>query len=71
MRFCRQGFLQNFSTCQFNFDEEHLLNEFIDKYQDFKIYDDKGRVYPLHIDRAMYFDCQHIQGEVGKIEGEE
>jgi len=33
--------------------------EFIEKYRDFKIFDEKSRVYPLHIDRAMYFDVAH------------
>lgn len=50
--------MQNFSVCKFIFEEEHLLNEFVRKYNDFKIYDDKGRVYPLHIDRALYLDSK-------------
>lgn len=50
--------MQNFSICKFIFEEEHLLNEFISKYKDFKIYDDKGRIYPLHIDRALFLDSK-------------
>jgi hypothetical protein len=32
---------------------------FVEKYKEFKIYDDKGRVYPLHIDRSLYMDCEN------------
>ena len=33
------------------------MNEFISKYYDFKIKDDKGQVYPLHIARALHQGC--------------
>ena len=33
------------------------MNEFISKYCDFKIKDDKGLVYPLHITRALHQGC--------------
>ena len=46
--------------------------EFINKYKDFKIFDEKGRVYPLHIDRALYMDCreqsEQINDEVKNIQ---
>ena len=32
------------------------MAEFIEKYKAFKIYDEKGRVYPLNIQRAMFMD---------------
>ena len=53
--------LNDYSTCSFAFEEEGLLLDFIAKYAGFKIYDEKARVYPLHIDRAMYLDCQSNQ----------
>jgi len=33
------------------------MNEFILKYSHFKIKDDKGLVYPLHITRALHQGC--------------
>jgi hypothetical protein len=32
------------------------MNEFIQKYRNFKIYDENARVYPLHISRALNQD---------------
>ena len=29
------------------------MHELIEKYKNFKIYDEKGRVYPLHITKAI------------------
>ena len=45
------------------------MKEFISKYKNFKIYDDKGRVYPLHIDKALYLDCKVVNND-GKKSGE-
>jgi hypothetical protein len=42
--------------------------EFVEKYKDFKIFDEKGRVYPLHIDRALYFDVAREQPEASEEE---
>ena len=33
------------------------MNEFVFKYCNFKIKDDKGLVYPLHIARALHQGC--------------
>jgi hypothetical protein len=56
------GYAANYSSCHFVFEEQAKLHEFVTKYKDFKIYDEKGRVYPLHIDRALYMDA-HVQKE--------
>lgn len=42
------------SICYYYFEKQIFMNDFLQKYRDFKIYDDKGRVYPLHITRALY-----------------
>lgn len=47
------------------------MNEFILKYNKFKIYDDKGRVYPLHIDKALFYDVKTHQIEAGEKSKEE
>ena len=58
-----RGFTEEYSSCSFIFSEEHLMNEFVSKYKDFKIYNEKNRMYPLHIEKAMYFDCEPIAEE--------
>ena len=45
------------SICYYFFSKQIFMNDFLRKYRDFKIYDDKGRVYPLHIARALYQGC--------------
>lgn len=42
------------------------MAEFIQKYRNFKIYDEKGRVYPVHIDKAMFYDCKSGQTQNAK-----
>jgi hypothetical protein len=45
------------SICYYFFEKKRYINDFLDKYRHFKIYDDKGRVYPLHITRALHQGC--------------
>jgi hypothetical protein len=41
------------SICYYTFLEQKHMNDFIIKYRNFKIFDENGRVYPLHISRAL------------------
>lgn len=44
------------SICYYSFDSQKHMDEFILKYKNFKIYDENGRVYPVHISRAVNQD---------------
>ena len=44
------------SICYYSFDSQKHMDEFILKYRNFKIYDENGRVYPVHISRAINQD---------------
>ena len=41
------------SICYYTFETQKNMDEFIEKYKNFKIYDENGRVYPVHISRAV------------------
>ena len=44
------------SVCYYTFSEHSHMAEFIQKYKNFKIYDENGKVYPLHITRSLNQD---------------
>ena len=44
------------SICYYSFDSQKHMDELILKYKNFKIYDENGRVYPVHISRAINQD---------------
>ena len=44
------------SICYYSFDSQKHMDDFIEKYKNFKIYDENGRVYPVHISRAINQD---------------
>ena len=48
------------SICYYYFSKLDHMNEFISKFRDFKIKDDKGLVYPLHIARAIHQGCPDL-----------
>ena len=45
------------SICYYYFARQEYLNEFISKFGNFQIKDDKGLVYHLHISRAIHQGC--------------
>ena len=49
------------SICYFVFEEERLLREFLDKYQEFKIYDRDSN------DQVNYNNVQSSRKDVGNI----